>query len=364
MLARFLRSRLAAFGVSVLGAFLLVYGAFVWFGPLPGPPMGGDLGGFEKVQTLSTAAGQAPSASVPLVQSDGSIWRVVVDGSLLFEHSGESLPADLLATEGATGAPLLRLGRGAPTLLGTSGARAIFSTPAADGESLQVRIDTDPLVEKYLIPPSEAAQKLKGTVSVELWKRTPPARGLAPAAPFWLPGMLLMAFGAAMGVVGVRVRRAERSPVLRMLDQIEQRIAALRKAIDPEDLGAASLLAGLDRAGLEARKLAEGIERRGALLRDLGPDTPVEEVQALRGAIAGAAKALESIDQSVAEAAAHVRAREATAAVRDVEEGVAASLSARAALARQVESLREADEELDRMEGRIPERQGTSGPST
>lgn len=347
-----LRSRLAAFGISVVGALLLAFGGYQWAGPVPGLPVGASLEGFEQVQRITTSAGQSATASVPLVQSDGTVWRVVVDGSLLFHD--EPLPADLLATGASAGEPLLRLGRGAPKLLGVSGTTAIFTPTATDGEALQVRIDTDPLVARYLMKPSEAAAALKGAVAVELWKRTPPKRGPAAGAPFVVPGLLLLAFGAAMGVVGARIRAAERSPVLRMLDQIERRIAALRKAIDPADLGAASLLAGLDRAGTEARKLAEGIERRGALLRELGPDTPVDEVKALRAAIAGAAKALEAIDASVAEAAAHVRSREASAAARDVEEGVATSLAARAALARQVESLREADDEMERMEGRAP----------
>lgn len=358
MLARLIRSRLAVFGLTLLGALLLVLGGWRWAGPVPGPPIGGSLTGFSQVQTIATSAGQSPSVSVPLVLSDGSIWRVVVDGGLTFDVSGESLSADLLATGGATGRPLLRLARGAPKLLGTSGTRAILAPGAADGEALQVWLDTDPLVDQFLITPRQAADALRGSVSVELWKRTPPARGAAAGAPLWLAGLLLMSLGAAMGVTGMRLRRDDRSPVLRLLDQIDGRIAALRKAIDPQDLGAASLLAGLDRAGSEARSLAQGIERRGVLLQDLGPETPVEEVQALREAIAGAGAALQAIDQSVAEAAAHVRAREATEAARDVDDGVAAGLAARAALARQVESLREADAEMDRVEGRLPRREG------
>ncbi len=358
MLARLLRSRLASFGITLLGALMLVAGGWRWMGPVPGPPIGGSLAGFTLVQSIPVSAGQPVSASAPLAQADGSLWRVVVDGSLHFAHTDESLSGDLLATGGGFGRPLLRLGKGAPSLLGTDGSRAVLDSGAVDGEVLQVRVDTDPLVERYMISPGEAARALTGAVTVELWQRTPPARGAAAGAPLWLAGLLLMSLGAATGVVGMRIRRDARSAVLRMLDQIERRIAALRKAIDPEDLGAASLLAGLDRAGSEARSLAEGIERRSVLLHELGPETPVEEVQALREAIGGAGRALEAIDQSVAEAAAHVRAREASAAARDVEEGVTASLSARAALARQVESLREADAEMDRMEGRVPRQEG------
>jgi hypothetical protein len=358
MLARLVRSRLASFGITLLGALFLIVGGWRWIGPVPGPPIGGALGGFTLVQSLPASAGQAASVSVPLGQSDGSLWRVVVDGNLHFAHTDESLSGDLLATGGAFGRPLLRLGKATPRLLGTDGSRAVLTSGAVDGEVLQVRLDTDPLVERYMISPSEAARALTGEVTVELWRRTPPVRGPAAGAPLWLAGLLLMSLGAATGVVGMRIRRDARSAVLRLLEQIEGRIAALRKAIDPEDLGAASLLSGLDRAGSEARSLAQGIERRSVLLQELGPETPVEEVQALREAIGGAGRALEAIDQSVAEAAAHVRAREASAAARDVEEGVTASLSARAALARQVESLREADAEMDRIEGRVPRSEG------
>ncbi len=359
MIARLLRSRLAVFGITLAGVSMMVLGGWRWAGPVPGAPIGGSLNGFALVQTISTAAGQPTSGSVPLVQSDGTIWRVVVDGSLRFDTTKETLPADVLVTAGKLGRPLLRLARGVPTLLGTDGSRAILNPGAVDGEALQVRMDLDPLAEPpYLLTHGRAEDALKGSVRVELWKRTPPARGVAAGAPLWLAGLLLMSLGAAMGVVNMRIRKDTRSPVLRLLDQIERRIASLRKAIDPQDLGAASLLSGLGRAGSEARSLAQGIEKRAALLSELGPDTPVQEVQALREAIAGAARALESIDQSVAEAAAHVRAREATEAVRDVEDGVAASLAARATLARQVESLREADAEMDRMEGRLPRTEG------
>ena len=41
MVTPLLRSRLAAFTVSVVGSPLLAYGGYQWIGPVPGAPLGG-----------------------------------------------------------------------------------------------------------------------------------------------------------------------------------------------------------------------------------------------------------------------------------------------------------------------------------
>ncbi len=355
MIGSLLRRRIVGFVVAVLGALLLAAGAWRWVRPVPGPPEGASLDDFERVLTLTTSPGAAPSTSNALPVRPDVMHRVVVQGSLVFSTTGETLDGDLLVTGDTPGLPRLRLGRGAAHLVGVARpGRWVFTLPdgVADGGRLEVKLDTDPVVERFLLTPSEARDALHGELTVELWTRLAPARGPIAAAPLWFPGGFLLALGIALSVLSGRIRALERSPALALLDQIERRIAALRSAIDPSDLGAASLLSGLDRAGVEAKALAESIVKRTALLREMGEDSPTADVQALRGAIGEAGRALQAIDAGVAEAHAHARSREVVEAARDVEQTVARGLEARARLGRQLESLREADSELDRLEGR------------
>lgn len=364
MLAKFLRSKLFGFSVAVLGALMLVAGGFRWVRPVPGPPDGASLDNFKKVVTLPVAVGSTPAGSSPIVVRGDTMHRVVVHGALDFAKTGETLDGDLLVTGSAAGLPRLVLGDGEATLVGVaSPGRWVFTLPdgIVDGGRLDVRIDTDPTVEQFLMSPHEVKDSLSGQLSVELWSRTAPLRGPIAAAPFWFPGGFLLALGVALSVLSGRIRKLERSPALALLDQIEQRIAALRKVIDPADLGAASLLSGLDRAEREARSLAQSIDRRTALLLEIGPTTSTGAAAALNAALGEAGSALQAIGAGVAEAHAHARSREVTAAARDVEESIARGLEARARLGRQVESLREADSEMDRLEGRTPAREPEGG---
>jgi|GEM_PF-5655951 len=353
MLKPLLRSRLFGFLVSLLGALLLAAGGFRWVRPVPGPPQGASLDEFHKVVTLRTSAGAPASTSSGIPVHYGVMHRVVVDGSLTFSKTDEILDADLLVAGAVPGMPRLVLGDGTAKLAGVARAgRYVFELPAGikDGGRLQVRLDTDPTVERFLMTPQEVQDALAGELSVELWTRVAPARGPIAAAPLWFPGGFLLALGIALSVMSGRIRKLERSPALALLDQIERRIEALRKATDPSDLGAASLLSGLERAGKEARSLAASIDKRTALLVDIGPESKL--AGPLRGAIGDAGRALQSIDVAIAEAHAHARSREIAAAAQEVEGTIARGLEARAKLARQVDALREADEEMLRLERR------------
>lgn len=355
MLPTLLRSRLLGLIVSIFGAILLAAGGYTWIGPVAGPPDGASLEDFEKVLTLSAGAGMPEGLSTALDLRGSMLHRVVVEGALNFSTTGESLDGDLLVGGGVPGLPRLVLGDGSAKLLGVSKpGRWVFTLPdgIVDGGRLEVRLDIDPTVERFMLPPQQVREALSGELHVELWTRPVPRRGPIAAAPYWFPGGMLLALGIALSVLAGRIRTLELSPALALQDQIEQRIAALRKAIDSQDLGAASLLSGLDRAGKEAGSLAQSIEKRSKLLEELGPEAPEGDVVGLRGAIGEAGRALQAIDKGVAQAQTQVKAGDVSAAALDVERTVARGLEARARLARQVESLRETDAEMDRLEER------------
>ena len=364
MLARLLRSKLFGFFVAVVGAFMLVAGGARWVRPVPGPPDGASLDNFNRVVTLPVSVGSSPARSGPIVVRGDTMHRVVVNGSLDFAKTGETLDGDLLVTSSDDRLPRLVLGSGEASLVGVaSPGRWVFTLPdeIRSGGQLEVRIETASMTDPLQLSAQEILDSLSGELSVELWSRTAPLRGPIAAAPFWFPGGFLLAFGIALSVLSGRVRKLESSPALVLLGKIDHESATLRKLIDPSELGSASLLSGVDRAEKEARSLAQSIDRRTALLLGLSSETAPEEAAAVQTAIADAGSALQAIGAGIVSAQAKARAGEVTAAAKDLETTIARSLAARAQLGRQVGELREVVSATEAPPGPPSERDAEGG---
>jgi len=304
----------------------------------PSVPAGADLEGFEAAHRAVLQPGTPPATTTPLRQAEGD-WRVALRGGLRFEHTGQELGPDLLLEHG-----LLRLGAGEARLLGRAGdGRWVFTQPdgLGDGEGLQLRIDTDPLVERYLLSPSEARRALTGAVTVELLRRPRSATGLAAGGPALGVGLVLVA--PSLLVLGLRRRldRLERSEELVLRDRIERRLRRLRGAGEP------GLRRRLESARQAARTLAARCVQQRTLLAEV---TGTDAADRLAGALSRGIEALRRIDAAVADVVAGALNRELSEAAAEVEQAQTRSLAALAALTREAAAVQEASVELKRLE--------------
>jgi hypothetical protein len=298
----------------------------------PSPDQVVDVADFEEVGR-SVLRPDADGSTLP-IRVDGATWRVVVEGEWAFSHTGETLPAAALieGLEFPGGRrPLIRVTPQPREIIRTAGGVVLVPPDMLDGESMRFLIDTDPLVDTYLLAPSKARAALSGGLTITL-RRLPVAPvGLAAGGAQLGAGALLLLIST--GFVGLELRRRSDTPARLLLDEIRRRVRAVEERLgaDPDE-ASTYLTRVLTASARAASELAADLDRHGSLA-DIDADHPaLAGLQRIIEVVRGVAKQLRvgtvkrsgrSLDLALVEAD---RAREELAIAARAVSGAAAEL--------------------------------------
>ncbi|GEM_PF-3197804 len=321
--------RFAATIAVILGMALIGGGVTAGLGPVEPPPLeAGDT------LVLQPNADVFPAFGVP--SSEGEI-EVAVTGLWRFAHTGEDLPAAALLK----GVEFPRIGtrslvtvKPTPTEIRvTEDGRAVLHYDRLRaGRTISMAVDTDPIVDAYLVAPSVARASLSGDLEAMLMYRPALGSPWAAASPALAGGAALLLIGLVPLGLDSRRRRNTRARLLQR--EIARRVADLRTRLRDGDEASDYLTRVLAASGRAAEALAADLDRH----RDVaGDDHP---------ALAG----LQRIADVVRELDDQVRARQVRASGRDVDAALEVADGALAELTVAAGSVASAADELERLE--------------